>query len=77
MIKSIADTHALIWYIFNDPRLTARVNEMMGEALDANGRREDATAYYQKALTLAKTVEPTFQASLVASLDKRLAATPR
>jgi tetratricopeptide (TPR) repeat protein len=56
---------------------SAKVNEMMGEALDANGRPEDATAYYQKALTLAKTVEPSFQGSLVASLDKRLATTPR
>jgi len=56
---------------------SARVNEMMGEALDANGRPDEATTYYQKALMLAKTVEPSFQASLVAGAEKRLSATPK
>jgi tetratricopeptide (TPR) repeat protein len=51
---------------------SARVNAMMGQALDANGRPEDARPYYERALTLAKTVEPTFQVSSVAGLEERL-----
>jgi len=51
---------------------SARVNAIMGQALDANERSEDATPYYQKALSLAKTVEPTFQISSVAGLEQRL-----
>jgi hypothetical protein len=53
---------------------SARVNEMMGAALDANGRREEATPFYEKALTLAKNVAPVFQIASVAGLEKRLAA---
>ena len=53
---------------------SASVNQMMGKALDANGRREEATPYYQKALMLTKTIEPTFQSSLSPALEQRLAA---
>jgi hypothetical protein len=53
---------------------SARVNMMMGQALDANGRRDEARPYYEKALRLAKTVEPKFQVSYVAGLEERLGA---
>jgi hypothetical protein len=56
---------------------SASVNQMMGKALDANGRREEATPYYQKALMLTKTIEPTFQSSLVPALEQRLATTQK
>jgi Flp pilus assembly protein TadD len=56
---------------------SARVNLIMGQALDANGRPEDAAPYYQNALTLAKSVEPKFQISSVANLEKRLQAKRR
>jgi PIN domain nuclease of toxin-antitoxin system len=29
MIRCIADTHALIWYLFNDPRLSTRAIEII------------------------------------------------
>jgi predicted Zn-dependent protease len=54
---------------------SAAVNSMMGAALDANGRPDDARLYYQKALTEAKTVEPAFQVSAVAGLEARLGTT--
>jgi hypothetical protein len=50
------------------------VNATMGQALDANNRREEARPYYEKALTLAKTVEPVFQSSSIPALETRLAA---
>jgi len=53
---------------------SASVNQMMGKALDAIGRQEEATPYYQKALMLTKTIEPTFQSSLSPALEQRLAA---
>ena len=56
---------------------SASVNQMMGKALDANGRREEATPYYQKALMLTKTIEPTFQSSLSPALEQRLATTQK
>ncbi|WP_433967177.1 tetratricopeptide repeat protein [Tunturiibacter gelidiferens] len=50
---------------------------MLGKALDANGRPEDALPFYQKALSLAKTVQPAFQISSVADLEQRLKTTQR
>jgi tetratricopeptide (TPR) repeat protein len=56
---------------------SASVNQMMGKALDAIGRQEEATPYYQKALMLTKTIEPTFQSSLSQALEQRLATTQK
>jgi hypothetical protein len=50
---------------------SARVNAMW-DKLDANGRPEEATAFYQKGMTLTKTTESTFQRSSVPSLEQRL-----
>lgn len=52
---------------------SASVNITMGHALDTAGRRDQARAYYQKALTLAQTVQPSFQDGLVPMLKARLA----
>jgi 4-amino-4-deoxy-L-arabinose transferase-like glycosyltransferase len=52
---------------------SVRTNVTMGTVLDALNRREEARAYYQKALTLAETVEPQFQRSSIAPLKLRLA----
>jgi hypothetical protein len=46
----------------------------MGNVLDALGRREEARSYYATALRLALTKQPEFQRSLVAPLERRLAA---
>ncbi len=54
---------------------SSRVNATLGHALDANGRPDEATAYYQRALELARTVEPSFQSSSVAALERRLSIT--
>ena len=51
---------------------SADVNTMLGEALDASGQTSDSTRYYQKALTIAKSVQPEFQAAMIADLEKRL-----
>jgi tetratricopeptide (TPR) repeat protein len=56
---------------------SATVNATLGHALDANGRSAEAGPYYQKALTLAKTVELTFQSASVAGLEERLAGKQR
>jgi tetratricopeptide (TPR) repeat protein len=53
---------------------SASVNATMGRALDASGRAQEALPYYQKALTLAQTVEPQFQQSLIHGLEARLRA---
>ena len=50
------------------------VNATMGRALDANGRASEARPYFEKALMLAKTVEPAFQRASVAGLEERLRA---
>jgi 4-amino-4-deoxy-L-arabinose transferase-like glycosyltransferase len=51
----------------------AAVNQMWGDVLMATGRRDEAKAAYEKALGIAKTVEPEFQLGTVASLQEKLA----
>jgi 4-amino-4-deoxy-L-arabinose transferase-like glycosyltransferase len=53
---------------------SAAVNEMLGQATEASGQPGDAARYYQKALTIAKSVEPGFQEAKIADLEKRLGA---
>jgi hypothetical protein len=50
-------------------------NTLMGDILAASGHPNQAHSYYQKALTLAKTVEPEFQIGLVKDLEKKVATT--
>ena len=51
---------------------SAAVNATLGEALDANGEPAVAAPFFEKALLLAKTVEPSFQSASVAGLEQRL-----
>lgn len=53
---------------------SAAVNDMLGQATEASGQPDDAARYYQKALTIAKSVEPGFQEARIADLEKRLGA---
>jgi tetratricopeptide (TPR) repeat protein len=53
---------------------SAAVNDILGQALEASGQPDDAARCYQKALTLAKSVEPEFQEARIADLEKRLGA---
>jgi tetratricopeptide (TPR) repeat protein len=46
----------------------------MGDALTAAGRRDEAIPYYQKALTIAETVQPEFQGDWAAAMKAKLAA---
>ncbi|HTC46220.1 MAG TPA: glycosyltransferase family 39 protein [Candidatus Aquilonibacter sp.] len=48
-------------------------NSLMGDVLAADGHPDEARGYYQKALTLAKNVEPDFQVGSVSGLEKKLA----
>jgi hypothetical protein len=48
-------------------------NEAMGDALAAQNRRDEARGYYEKALHLAQTVYPDFQAGWVPGLQEKLA----
>ena len=50
-----------------------RPNVVLGDILTAMERPDEARVYYQKALTLAQTVEPAFQVGAVDDLKKRLA----
>ena len=45
----------------------------LGDALSAIGQPEEARAAYEKALGLAKTVEPEFQARSISSIEQKLA----
>ena len=36
MIRAVADTHTLIWYLYNDPRLSTAAGSIM-DAADAAG----------------------------------------
>jgi hypothetical protein len=51
---------------------SAAVNDMLGQATEASGQPDEAARYYQKALTIAKSVEPGFQEARIADLEKRL-----
>ena len=53
---------------------SAAVNDMLGQATEASGQPDDAARYYQKALTIAKSMEPGFQEARIADLEKRLGA---
>jgi len=54
---------------------SSSANATMGRALDANGRSPEARPYFEKALMLAKAVEPAFQRAAIAALEERLRAT--
>ncbi|HEV7893227.1 MAG TPA: glycosyltransferase family 39 protein [Pyrinomonadaceae bacterium] len=45
---------------------------MLGDVLAASGRREEARAEYEKALSLAKTIEPEFQVRSVPDIERKL-----
>lgn len=47
---------------------SASVNAMMGKALDAGGRPQEALPYFQKAKMLAETIQPRFQQGLIKAL---------
>jgi hypothetical protein len=53
---------------------SAAVNDMLGQAAEASGQADDAARYYQKALTIAKSMQPGFQEARIADLEKRLGA---
>ena len=53
---------------------SAAVNDMLGQAAEASGQPDDAARYYQKALTIAKSMQPGFQEARIADLEKRLGA---
>jgi hypothetical protein len=55
----------------------ARTNAQLGDVLSAMGRPDEARAAYQKALTLAKTIEPDFQIGLAKELQRKLAVPAR
>jgi PIN domain nuclease of toxin-antitoxin system len=38
MIAAVADTHAVLWYLFDDPRLSAAARRFMDEAAHARHR---------------------------------------
>jgi Flp pilus assembly protein TadD len=48
-------------------------NVALGDVLQAMGRTDDARQAYQKALTLAQTVEPEFQVGWVGTIQEKLA----
>src|SRR5262249_40573337 len=35
MIRAVADTHAILWYLYNDPRLSATAGASMDSAIQA------------------------------------------
>lgn len=49
-----------------------KTNAMLGDIYAALGHQEEARTHYEKALVLAKTVEPEFQSGWVAGLEKKL-----
>lgn len=48
-------------------------NVVLGDVLTAMGQNAEAHASYEKALTLAQTVEPEFQVGWVQSIQQKLA----
>ena len=53
---------------------SATVNQALGQMLDANGQVDQATQYYQKALAIAKIVQPELEAARITALEKRISA---
>jgi hypothetical protein len=51
---------------------SAAVNQALGQMLDANGQVDQATQHYQKALAIAKSVQPELQAARITALEKRI-----
>jgi len=33
MLKAVADTHAIVWYVFSDPRLSVVARQTLRDAL--------------------------------------------
>ena len=58
------------------PRYSAAVNDILGQVLAANGDPQ-ARAYFEKALLLARTVEPELQKTRIHALEQRLASAPQ
>jgi len=53
---------------------SVRTQSALGDALTALNRPEEARPIYQRALELAKTVEPEFQVSWIPTLEAKLAS---
>lgn len=52
---------------------SAAVNQALGQMLDANGQVDRATDSYRKALAIAKSVQPEYQAARITQIERRLA----
>ena len=52
---------------------SVRANAIMGDVLTALHRKPEARPYYQKALEIARTVQPEFQLGWVTGLEQKLA----
>jgi tetratricopeptide (TPR) repeat protein len=52
---------------------SALVNDTLGRALEASGHHDEARMHFQKALMLARIVEPGFQEARIHALEQRLA----
>ena len=51
---------------------SVNINATLAHVLDVAGQRSEARAYYEKALALARTVEPEFQEGWIPQLQNRL-----
>jgi Flp pilus assembly protein TadD len=51
---------------------SAAITQTLAQMLDANGQIDEANQYYQKALALATSVQPEFQAARIAALQARI-----
>ncbi|HEY2119413.1 MAG TPA: glycosyltransferase family 39 protein [Candidatus Acidoferrum sp.] len=49
-----------------------KTNAMLGDICAAMGHQEEARSHYEKALVMAKTIEPEFQSGRVEGLEKKL-----
>ncbi|HMD43282.1 MAG TPA: glycosyltransferase family 39 protein [Candidatus Acidoferrum sp.] len=49
-----------------------KTNTMLGDIYAAMGKQQEAHVYFERALELAKTIEPEFQAGRVSGLEKKL-----
>ena len=68
-IRAVADTHALLWYLYNDPRLSATATTFM-DTIDKDGDQIAMTS-----ITLAEMVYLIEKGKIPATAFERVIAT--
>ena len=71
MLIAVADTHALLWYIYNDSRLSSRARQVFAEAVESENSVGFSPITYVELIYLQEKqrVDPAVLERFIAAID--------